>query len=125
MCSLEGNMLKGSVVAYRYGFDASGKLPAQPSVQAQALVGIFNNRASNPVVQAAAADSTEAILWEVSLPVHTRKSLPVQAGLREVSKAHRNSQRPRVRGPCMACCNLILVARECSFRHFTTSEYRC
>ncbi len=32
----------------------------------QALVGIFNNRASNPVIQAAAADSTEAILWEVS-----------------------------------------------------------
>ncbi len=54
------------MVDCRYGFDASGKLPAQPSVQAQALVGIFNNRASNPVIQAAAADSTEAILWEVS-----------------------------------------------------------
>lgn len=51
--------------ARRYGFDAAGKLPAQPSVQAQDLVGIFSNRASNPVIQAAAKDATEAILWEV------------------------------------------------------------
>ncbi len=50
----------------RYGFNEAGKLPAQPSVQAQDLVGIFDNRASNPVVQAAAKDSTEAFLWEVS-----------------------------------------------------------
>ena len=58
--------LMRNVVRCRYGFDASGKLPAQPSVQAKDLVGVFNNRASNPVIQAAAADSTEAILWEVS-----------------------------------------------------------
>ena len=50
----------------RYGFDADNKLPAKPSVQAQDKVGIFNNRASNPVVQAASKDATEAILWEVS-----------------------------------------------------------
>ena len=49
----------------RYGFDTAGKLPAQPSAQAQDLVGVFNNRASNPVIQAAAKDATEAILWEV------------------------------------------------------------
>ncbi len=49
----------------RYGFDADNKLPAKPSVQAQDKVGIFNNRASNPVIQAASKDATEAILWEV------------------------------------------------------------
>ena len=64
-------MLDGTVAGYRYGFDGSGKLPAQPSVQAKDLVGVFNNRASNPVIQAAAVDSTEAILWEVSLSRHT------------------------------------------------------
>ena len=63
---LKCDMLKGNDVGYRYGFDASGKLPAQPTVQAKDLVGVFSNRASNPVIQAATADSTEAILWEVS-----------------------------------------------------------
>ena len=52
--------------ACRYGFDADNKLPAKPSAQAQDKVGIFSNRASNPVVQAASPDATEAILWEVS-----------------------------------------------------------
>lgn len=66
MC-LRGDLLKENMVGCRYGFDGAGKLPAQPSVQAQDLVGVFNNRASNPVVQAAAKDATEAILWEVSL----------------------------------------------------------
>lgn len=64
--SLSHDVLRGNGVGHRYGFDASGKLPAQPTVQAKDLVGVFNNRASNPVIQAAAADSTEAILWEVS-----------------------------------------------------------
>ena len=34
-------------------------------MQAQDKVGVFNNRASNPVIQAASKDATEAILWEV------------------------------------------------------------
>ena len=66
-CALTGDLLtdRSCLPDYRYGFDTAGKLPAQPSVQAQDLVGVFSNRASNPVVQAAAKDATEAILWEV------------------------------------------------------------
>jgi hypothetical protein len=63
---LRGYFIQEYMNDCRYGFDAAGKLPAQPSVQAQDQVGVFNNRASNPVVQAAAKDATEAILWEVS-----------------------------------------------------------
>lgn len=39
-------------------------------MQAQERVGIFSNRASNPVIQAASKDATEAILWEVSSRSH-------------------------------------------------------
>jgi hypothetical protein len=50
----------------RYAWDKStGKLDPTPQAKANVAVGIFRNRASNPVVQATSEDATEAILWEV------------------------------------------------------------
>jgi len=52
--------------ARRYAWDgAAGKLSPTPTASAEKAVGLFSSRASNPVVQAASADATEAVLWEV------------------------------------------------------------
>ncbi len=54
----------------RYAWDeTTGKLSANPTAQQDPSTGVgnFANRASNPVIQAASATATEAILWEVRL----------------------------------------------------------
>lgn len=43
----------------------TGKLSTSFNAQAEKAVGLFSSRAANPVVQAASADSTEAVVWEV------------------------------------------------------------
>ena len=51
---------------HRYAWDSSaGKLSPSFAAQAEKAIGSFSARASNPVVQAVSADSTEAVIWEV------------------------------------------------------------
>ena len=51
---------------HRYAWDsATGKLSTTFNAQAEKAVGLFSARAANPVVQAASADATEAVVWEV------------------------------------------------------------
>lgn len=51
---------------HRYAWDSvTGKLSTTFNAQAEKAVGLFSSRAANPVVQAASADSTEAVVWEV------------------------------------------------------------
>ncbi|KAK9845947.1 hypothetical protein WJX81_006724 [Elliptochloris bilobata] len=51
---------------YRYAWDSAAQI-LSPSFAAQAekAIGSFSARASNPVVQAVSADSSEAVLWEI------------------------------------------------------------
>jgi hypothetical protein len=58
----------------RYPWDkTTGKLVSAPAAKASVAVGIFRNRASNPVVQATSQEATEAILWEVGAPLKACK----------------------------------------------------
>ena len=58
---------KGSLdCGHRHAWDsATGKLSTAFNAQAEKAVGLFSSRAANPVVQAASADATEAVVWEV------------------------------------------------------------
>jgi hypothetical protein len=54
----------------RYAWDkTTGKLSAQPTAHQNPAsgVGVFQNRASNPVIQAVSKTATEGILWEVKI----------------------------------------------------------
>ncbi|KAK9907714.1 hypothetical protein WJX75_008634 [Coccomyxa subellipsoidea] len=53
---------------FRYAWDkTTGKLSAQPTAHQNPAsgVGVFQNRASNPVIQAVSKTATEGILWEI------------------------------------------------------------
>ncbi|EIE18213.1 hypothetical protein COCSUDRAFT_68343 [Coccomyxa subellipsoidea C-169] len=53
---------------FRYAWDeTTGKLSTQPTAQQDPSsgVGVFQNRASNPVIQAVSKTATEGILWEI------------------------------------------------------------